>query len=76
MKKLLFWQNSKWDKSQQVTCLSSKIVINLQNPNCDKNCGKKKYIYVTKLQNSNCEETQKLNCWQNSRTQIVTKLDK
>ena len=30
---------------------------------------------VTKLRNSNCDKTQKLKLWQNSNTQIVTKVE-
>ena len=35
---------------------------------------KSKTIIVTKLQNSNCDKTQKLKLWPNSKNQILTKL--
>ena len=74
MKKLIFWQNSKWDKSQKVTYLSYKIVINLKNPNCDKTqnliAAKKMWQYtktqiVTKLKNSIVDKIQEIKLWQN-----------
>ena len=50
-------------KTQIGTKLKKKL-------NCDKS--KKKYINVTKLKNSNCDQSQKIKLWQNSKTQIVT----
>ena len=75
MTKLKLWQNSSCDKTQ--------IVIKLklwQTLSCDKTqivtaqIVKKKKINNLKCDNSNCDKTQYLKWWQNSKTQIVTKL--
>ena len=57
----LFLQNS---KTQSVT--------QLKNLNCDKT----EQFVLIKLENLNCDKTQKHKLWQNSKTEIVTKLKK
>ena len=49
---------------QGVEVILKKIVTKLKNSNCERK----------KPKNSNCDKTQKLWLWQNSKTQIVSKL--
>ena len=55
-------------KNLIVAKLKTQIVTKHKNSNCEKT------QIVTNLKNTNCDRTLKLKLWQNSKTQIVTKL--
>ena len=71
---LLFNKNVKYCCKFRV----GHIKITKQNNICStiKWHNKKKKKIVTKFKNSKCDITQKLNMWQNSKTQNMTKLKK
>ena len=70
MTKLDLWQNSNCDKTWIVTKLKL-----WQNWKCEEKTQMWQNSIATKLENSNDVKTQKLKWWQNSKTQIMTKLE-
>ena len=59
---LKLWENSNCDKTQVVATLKL-----WQNSNCE--------IKNQKLKNSKCDKTWELKLWQNSKTEMLTKLE-